>query len=87
MPRGILVDGSTIVMVNGKRVNTFWGCDLDYLAEIEGVRAGDVVAFSLARGTTQDAQYIRKAASPTVQELELQRAVKRGELHPSGGGT
>lgn len=77
MPRGILVDGSTIVTLSGQRIHTFAGCDLEYLEEVEGLRAGDVVAFSIARGSTREADYIRKAYSPTAQELALAREIKR----------
>jgi len=77
MPRGILVDGSTILTLDGKRIRTFWGCDLDYLEEMEGVRAGDVVAFGIRRGSSTDAEFVRKASSPTSQELDLQRTIKQ----------
>lgn len=64
--RGLLLDGSTILMVDGTRVSTLHGCDLEYLAQ-DGIARGDFVHFSRMPGSGH-AHEIRKV-TPTPGEM------------------
>jgi len=71
MPRGIVVKGPAVQMLNGSRIEMYAGCDLADLNEL-GVTMGDVVSFSLARAAPV-AENIRKV-KPTAKELAFKAA-------------
>jgi hypothetical protein len=74
-PRGVLLDGSTIVLLDGTKIQTFWGCDMEYL-KADGIKKGDLVSFSYVSGT-KHAEGIRKVAKPSEKELAFQKSVTK----------
>jgi hypothetical protein len=74
MPRGVLVDVKTILLVDGKRIRTFRDCDESYL-EDKDIAIGDAVSFQYVTGTKEAAEI--EKVTPTAKERQLQQAATK----------
>lgn len=82
MPRGRLLDDSTILLPTGEKVRTFTGCDAQYLADF-GLAHGDFVAFEYL-SPSNHATHLKKVR-PTPKEIAALERVAPAETSGSRG--